>query len=103
MVAAEFALLYIPAMPHRAGVLVIILALVGAIKFTSWYPDRVRRQSGTAAGRPAGPVLDRAGEINNRARRAKDRSVVLGAVFFPVVEFCSAAVFAVVVQVDGEA
>jgi hypothetical protein len=42
MVAAEFALLYVPIMPHRLGVLVIIAALVGAVKFTSWYPERVR-------------------------------------------------------------
>ena len=40
MTLAEFAILYIPGMPQRAGVIVIILALVGAIKFTGWYPDR---------------------------------------------------------------
>jgi hypothetical protein len=44
MVAAEFSLLYVPAMPHRAGLLVIILALVAAVKFTGWYPEYVRRQ-----------------------------------------------------------
>ncbi len=44
MVGAELALLYIPAMPRRLGILIIILALVGAIKFTGWYPERVRNQ-----------------------------------------------------------
>ena len=51
--------------------------------------------------RAQGPVLDRAGVINNRARRANDRSVVLGALFFPAVEFCSATAFAVVLGFGG--
>ncbi|HEV2159388.1 hypothetical protein [Bradyrhizobium sp.] len=42
MVAAELALLYLPDIPHRAGVIAIILALVGAVKFTSWYPETRR-------------------------------------------------------------
>jgi hypothetical protein len=37
MVLAELALLYLPGLPPRAGVLAIILALVGAVKFTGWY------------------------------------------------------------------
>ena len=41
MVAAELALLYVPGLPHRLGVLAIIAALVGAVKFTGWYPDHV--------------------------------------------------------------
>jgi tryptophan-rich sensory protein len=40
MVLAELALLYAPGMPSRAGMLAIILALVGAVKFTGWYPNR---------------------------------------------------------------
>ena len=40
MVLAELALLYAPQIPHRAGVIIIIVALVGAVKFTSWYPSR---------------------------------------------------------------
>ena len=40
MVAAELALLVIPNVPQRAGVIAIILALVGAVKFTGWYPER---------------------------------------------------------------
>ena len=47
MVLAELALLYVPGMPQRAGMIAIILALVGAVKFTGWYPDRVK--AGTAA------------------------------------------------------
>lgn len=43
MVIAEFALLYAPALPRRVGVIIIVVALVGAVKFTSWYPEHVRR------------------------------------------------------------
>jgi hypothetical protein len=43
MVLAELALLYLPGLPPRAGVVAIILALVGAVKFTGWYPDREKR------------------------------------------------------------
>lgn len=42
MVLAELALLFIPDMPHRLGIIVIILALGGAFKFTGWYPTRQR-------------------------------------------------------------
>jgi hypothetical protein len=42
MVIAEFALLYVPDLPKRAGVIVIVLALIGAVKFAAWYPDRAR-------------------------------------------------------------
>lgn len=40
MVAAELALLYVPAVPRRVGIIVIVLALAGAVKFTGWYPER---------------------------------------------------------------
>jgi hypothetical protein len=40
MVAAEASLLYVPGMPPRLGILITVLAIVAAIKFTSWYPDR---------------------------------------------------------------
>jgi hypothetical protein len=39
MVLAELALLYVPGLPRRIGVIAIVLALVGAIKFTGWYPS----------------------------------------------------------------
>ena len=42
MVVAELALLTVPSMPPRLGIAAIILALVGAVKFTDWYPDRVK-------------------------------------------------------------
>jgi len=45
MVIAEAALLFLPVIPQRAGVIAIILALVGAVKFTGWYPEHVQRQS----------------------------------------------------------
>lgn len=45
MTIAEFVLLYIPGVPPRIGVIAIILALVGAIKFTSWYPERVKARA----------------------------------------------------------
>jgi hypothetical protein len=42
MVIAELALLYVPALPRRVGIITIIVALVGAVKFTGWYPDRMK-------------------------------------------------------------
>jgi hypothetical protein len=46
MVLAEFAILFLQ-LPQRAGVITIILTLVGAVKFTGWYPDH-RRQQGVS-------------------------------------------------------
>ena len=45
MVAAELVLLYAPGLPPRVGIIVIILALVGAVKFTGWYPEHVRTRT----------------------------------------------------------
>jgi hypothetical protein len=45
MVIAELALLYTPGLPQRVGIIAIILALVGAVKFTGWYPEHVRRRT----------------------------------------------------------
>ncbi len=42
MVIAELALLYVPDLPPRLGVIAIVLALVGAFKFTGWYPERAK-------------------------------------------------------------
>jgi hypothetical protein len=44
MVLAELALLNIPGLPPRAGVMAIVLALLGAVKFTGWYPEREKRR-----------------------------------------------------------
>jgi hypothetical protein len=40
MVLADFAMLYTPNFSPRAGIIVTVLALVGAVKFTGWYPER---------------------------------------------------------------
>jgi hypothetical protein len=40
MVLAETALLCLPGIPRRLGVIVIAAALIAAFKFTSWYPGR---------------------------------------------------------------
>jgi hypothetical protein len=45
MVLTELALLSMPNAPKRGGILIIVLALVGAIKFTGWYPQHVRSRS----------------------------------------------------------
>lgn len=45
MVVAELALLTMPDMHPRIGIIAIVLALVGAIKFTGWYPDHVRART----------------------------------------------------------
>jgi hypothetical protein len=42
MVIADLVLLYMPDLPPRFGIIATILALVGAIKFTGWYTDRVK-------------------------------------------------------------
>jgi hypothetical protein len=47
MVAADLMLIYTPALSHVA-VVATILALVGAVRFTSWYPERAR--AAVAAG-----------------------------------------------------
>jgi hypothetical protein len=43
MVIADLVLLYMPEVHSRVGVLATILALVGAIKFTAWYPEQAKR------------------------------------------------------------
>jgi hypothetical protein len=41
-VAADLIILYLPAVPVRVGVIITIIALVGAYKFTVWNPERKR-------------------------------------------------------------
>jgi hypothetical protein len=48
VVIAELILLYSPDVPRRVWILATVAALVGAIKFTSWYPER---QKATATWR----------------------------------------------------
>lgn len=40
MVLADLIMLYLTNVPMKVGIWVTIAALYGAIKFTSWYPDR---------------------------------------------------------------
>lgn len=40
MVIADLVMLYIPRIPLRASIVVTIIALYAAIKFTGWYPTR---------------------------------------------------------------
>jgi hypothetical protein len=42
IVAADALLLYAPQVPAAVGIAVTVLALLGAIRFTTWYPARVR-------------------------------------------------------------
>lgn len=40
LVIVEFALIYVPSLPHSVGIIAIVGLLAGAVKFTSWYPRR---------------------------------------------------------------
>ena len=46
MVIADLVLLYMPEYPPRFGIIATVLALVAAIKFTSWYPEYRRPNVG---------------------------------------------------------
>ncbi len=46
LVAAHAAVLFVPAVPGAVDAIVTVLALAAAAWFTTWYPVRVRRQSG---------------------------------------------------------
>ncbi|HEY0184672.1 MAG TPA: hypothetical protein VGC09_17875 [Rhodopila sp.] len=43
LVAADLVLVYVPDIPPRVGIIATILALIAAVKFTGWYPERQRR------------------------------------------------------------
>lgn len=49
MVGADLVMLYLPNLPLRVGIGATILAIIGAMRFTSWYPDHVQAQSRYAA------------------------------------------------------
>jgi hypothetical protein len=40
LVAADLMMLYLPTLPLRVGIWTTIVAIVGAMKFTQWYPER---------------------------------------------------------------
>ena len=44
MVGADLVMVYLPNLPLKVGIGATILAIFGAMRFTSWYPDRVRAQ-----------------------------------------------------------
>ncbi|WP_213765239.1 hypothetical protein [Caballeronia sp. dw_19] len=37
---ADIVMAYVPALPHSTGVIATVVALVAAMKFTSWYPEQ---------------------------------------------------------------
>lgn len=46
LVLADILMAYVPAVPHSTGVIATVVALVAAMKFTSWYPEqRAARQT----------------------------------------------------------
>jgi intracellular septation protein A len=49
MTLADLAAIYVPAIPIWVDVVATLVALVAAIRFTSWYPEQVRRQVAGAA------------------------------------------------------
>ena len=53
LVAAELILLYVPAWPPKIGIVMTIVALVAAVKFTGWYPERVKSNSTPDAPQPS--------------------------------------------------
>jgi hypothetical protein len=48
MVGADLVMLYLPNLPLKVGVGATILAVIGAMRFTSWYTDHVRALSDRA-------------------------------------------------------
>jgi hypothetical protein len=49
MVAADLVLTWMPDLPARFGIIPTVLALVGAFKFTAYYPERRRAVARSAA------------------------------------------------------
>jgi hypothetical protein len=45
MVGADLVLVYLPDLSPRIGIGITILALIGAFKFTSWYPEQRRAKA----------------------------------------------------------
>jgi intracellular septation protein A len=53
LVFADIVMAFYPAIPLWIGIAVTILALAGAVWFTRWYPQRVRRRFAPTSTRPA--------------------------------------------------
>jgi hypothetical protein len=45
MVAVDLAMIFMPNLPTRMAVIITIVALYGAIRFTAWYPARMRTKA----------------------------------------------------------
>jgi len=50
MVLADVAMVYLPSLPLWVGIAVTVAAIVGAIRFTQWYPEHMRARFEAAAG-----------------------------------------------------
>jgi hypothetical protein len=50
LVAAHAVVVFVPGTPHMVDTVVTIAALVGAFRFTAWYPEAARRKAATAGG-----------------------------------------------------
>ena len=50
MVLADVAMVYVPSLPLWVGIAVTVVAIVGAIRFTQWYPEHMRARFEAAAG-----------------------------------------------------
>lgn len=44
MVAADLVMLYVPTLPTKIAIIVTVLAIWGAVRFTSWYPERKQKK-----------------------------------------------------------
>lgn len=50
MVGADLTMLYLPALSLKVGIAVTVIALLGAIRFTSRYPAYVQKSAGQSSG-----------------------------------------------------
>jgi intracellular septation protein A len=55
LVVADVVMAFFPTIPLWVGIVVTIVALAGAIWFTSWYPQRLRKPSHASAPAPVTP------------------------------------------------
>jgi hypothetical protein len=44
MVAADLVMLYVPTLPTKIAIIVTVLAIWGAVRFTLWYPERGQKK-----------------------------------------------------------
>lgn len=46
LIIADLILIYRPDLPPRVGIFITIAALIGAVKFTGWYPEYLSKSAG---------------------------------------------------------